>query len=151
MTAVVDCVSPPAVNTLRVPLLTLLSCAIVGCASSERKFEPTKVQKIHPGLSPSDVEALVGSPYSKTKNVLGETTYRYTFDHPAEISSSPFPIMGGYTNGNTVRKEFLDVCFGPDGKVKGYTSTFGALDGTVGLISINSSSTPVTDKDKQPK
>lgn len=100
-----------------------------------RKLDSSAVKQIKNGVTTeAEVRRLLGSPDQITRSGSGNTTYMYMSMHGAVKPQSFIPLVGALGGGVDMHNQFLTVIFGPNGRVKDFTSSEGASEVGTGLL-----------------
>jgi outer membrane protein assembly factor BamE (lipoprotein component of BamABCDE complex) len=117
-------------------LLALLLVALVGCATSGRRFPTDQIPHIEPGLTTSDeIRAWFGEPIAVRSRGTGGSTWRYDFREGETADTGTASRVGGFLSsifggprvgspvnvayGNETRHRLV-VYMDPDGVVGDY-------------------------------
>jgi len=74
---------------VRLALIALCAFTLIGCAADVQRpgvrdvrdrHIPDNVAKLHPGLTPDEVQALMGGSYARDRFANGTTTWTYRYD-----------------------------------------------------------------------
>jgi outer membrane protein assembly factor BamE (lipoprotein component of BamABCDE complex) len=103
-------------------ILAAVTSLLVGCVSSGRPINQTKVRQIQKGVSTrSDVELLLGKPTSvtETDGAIGKTTTLTYMHISANATPESFiPYVGLFVSGAESKAQSVIIVFDGDGKVK---------------------------------
>lgn len=123
-------------------VILLTAVLLIGCASTGRKIDMTKIDQIKKGeTSQAEVLQLLGTPQQTTRNSKGETTFTYIYTYASTKAETFIPIVGAFAGGANVQTQMTTISFGPDGKVSEYTTSSGANNVSTGLSTDTGSST----------
>jgi hypothetical protein len=114
--------------------LGILALVLVGCASTGRKLDTSKVAQIKKDVTTREqVIQLVGAPDQMTANAEGIVTFHYTYVRATAKPIAFVPVVGLFAGGADVQNQTLMVMFGTNGIVRDFVSSYGATDLNTGL------------------
>lgn len=125
----------------------LVSTMLAACMSTGVKVDPQQVASFRAGVTTKqEVESRLGSPTVQSMLPDGTSILVYSFTSAQARPASFIPLIGMFAGGADVKSQSVSFQFGPDGILKGSTSTAAQSGSQMGTTT----STPMqTDQPRQ--
>lgn len=109
---------------MRVVLIVLLAATLAGCMSTGVKVDPDQAAAFRPGVTTKqEVVSRLGAPTVQSTLPDGTSILVYSFAAAQARPASFIPIVGMFAGGADVKSSSYSFQFGPDGVLKGLSST----------------------------
>lgn len=132
--------------------LMVMGLLMIGCASSGHKIDQSAVDQIRIGETTRDqVLKSMGSPDQIARHGNGDTVFTYMYVHSQVKAATLIPYVGMFVGGTDTQQQSVSVTFGPNGIVKDYVGSQGAMDSNLGISAGTQGQLPDVEDNKRPE
>jgi outer membrane protein assembly factor BamE (lipoprotein component of BamABCDE complex) len=102
---------------------------LIGCSTTGRRVDQTKVDTIRVGDDKASVEARIGPPDQVSRSINGGgESWIYAYSRTRPNAKRFIPLFGTFIGGKNVESQTITVVFNDQGRVADVTTAYGGMD-----------------------